>query len=208
MVRRVRALLAKAMSTEHEAEAATFEAKAQQLMARYAIEQRELRDSEEYGQSVLDFTDWGHAQYGVAALAALVAPIYGGYGVLWSVGDGKTGRAKIMATETQRTMIDVTLDHLLPQLRADILRDKPRSRKSYAIGWAQRVVDRLEDARDAAYIEVSGSTALVPSSSEAERLMREAITVSKSRTDFDGQQMNDGARAGEQADLGQEKIDA
>ena len=42
VIRRIEALLAKAASTDFQAEAEAFAAKAQELMARYLVEQHEL----------------------------------------------------------------------------------------------------------------------------------------------------------------------
>lgn len=206
-IEKARALLAKAADTDHEAEAQAFEAKALALMAKWDIEERDLRTvDDDHETLLLDFTYFGNAGSGAASLACFVAELFGAYGALWSVGDRRAGRVKMTGTPSQLQRTQLLIDHLLPQLRDNILRDRPRSRKSYSLGWAGRVRARLGQLVQAAY---AGEGALVPTSAAA----REAFVAANGPVHSLNSPINpiDAARgsvAGEEADLGGTRLTA
>jgi len=149
-IERIRGLLAKAASSEFDAEREAFEAKAMTLMAEHEIAERDLQTPSSIDQSMIDLTSFGRAGKGAACLAAWTAELLGGYAVLVSFRDGKSGRVQVYCTSTQRDRLDVLLDHLLPQLRAALTKDKPRSRMSYSLAWAVTVSNRLRESQSAA----------------------------------------------------------
>lgn len=201
---RVRSLLAKAASSEFEAESEAFEAKALALMAEHEIAERDLREPSSFGEDLIDLTSFGRAGKGAACLAAWLTDLFGGYAVLVSQRDRKTGRVLITSTPSQRERIDAMLDHLLPQLRAALTRDRPRSRMSYSVAWADRVMERLRVTHEAAY-EQRG--ALIPTNHEA----KAAFTAQHGRARSSGVRIDAesaaaGTAAGDVADLGFDRL--
>ena len=75
IIRRVNGLLAKANSSEHQAERETYEAKAQQLMTRYQIESSEFADTGPIEQRMIMISGWGNATRGVVSLHQCVATL-------------------------------------------------------------------------------------------------------------------------------------
>ena len=205
MVERVRAMLAKAASTDHEAEAATFEEHALRLMARWEIEERELRDAQPHDSFDIPCGHFGHAQTGAVLLVAGIARLFGGFAVRMSDGS-RRHTVRLTCTPTQFELASALIDHLLPQLMTDVNRDRPRSRRDYAVGWAQRVLERLDEAQARVYAE---SRALVPTTVAAERAYREQHgPVRRARTLRLGRDALTGADAGDRADLDQQRLDA
>ena len=203
-IERVRGLLAKAASSEFEAERAAFEDKAMALMAEHEIAERELQEPSSIGETMLDLTSFGRAGKGAACLAAWIADLLGGYAVLISRGDGKSGRVKVYCSSTQRERLDVLLEHLLPQLRSAMSKDKPRSRMSYSLAWAHAVLERLSDAYTAAY---ATHGALVPTNVEAKQAYREAHgTPGSMSLRVEAASAQAGKAAGHEADLGYERL--
>lgn len=204
MIERVRTLLAKAASSEFEAETEAFETKAFRLMADHEIEERELRKASDFDEHVVDLTAFGRAGKGAACLAAGLADLFGGYAVLWSIGDGRSGRVKLFCTPHQREQVDLLLDHLLPQLRASLTRDRPRSRMSYSMAWAGRVHERLRSAQEEVYRECR---ALVPTNVQARAAFEtEYGPARRQRPSIDPRSAISGDLAGTQADLNQQRL--
>ena len=76
VIDKVRAMLAKASSTDHEPEREAFEAKAQALITRYQIEARELSDAEsEVQERRIDVKTWSEATRGVIYLYGGIAEL-------------------------------------------------------------------------------------------------------------------------------------
>jgi hypothetical protein len=203
VVERVRAMLAKAASTDHEAEAATFEEHALRLMAAWEIEERELRDAQPHGSYDVPCGHFGNAQTGAVLLVAGVARLFGGFAVRLSDGH-RRHTVRLTCTPTQFELAGALIDHLLPQLMADVNRDRPRSRRDYSVGWTQRVLERLTEAQARVYTE---SNALVPTTEAAERAYREQHgSVRRARTLRVGLDAVAGAEAGERVDLDQHRL--
>ena len=205
-VEQVRVMLAKAASTEHEAEAETFEAKALEIMAEYEIEERELRDVSGYASEEIDLGMMGNAGTGAASLAIGLADLFGGAGVRGVV--DRKHYAKLHTTPSQRENVELMLDHLLPQMRNDLSRDRPRSRKSYSVGWAFRVLERLRAAQAVVYAQ---SNALVPTGDAARtdlyaQLNEQGVRVSTASVKVDGFDYQRGDAAGVEADLNQARV--
>jgi hypothetical protein len=202
IIRRVGALLAKANSSEHPAEREAYEAKAQELMTRYHIETAEFTDASPIEQRVVSVEGWGNATRGVVSLYQCVAALNR------CSGAGRTNRGTgVVYLFGRRTDLDLTLalvEYLLPQLRLAIISDKPRSRMSYAVGFASQVYTRLSAVQAKAAQE---SNALVPTNTEAAESMRSELHVTRGPSlSVHHDDLHSGTEAAANADLGQAKV--
>lgn len=210
MVERVRSLLAKAASSEFTSEAEAFEEKALSIMAEYEIAERELIDVRSVlDRTIIDLSHFKNGAWGAMELVGRLHTLFGGaYGVLQYT-DDLTGKrvyqAHVWSTPAAHEQAMLLAEHLLPQLRADMSRDKPRSRKTYSIAWAFRVHDRLSEAQERVY---SRSQALVPTTdaADAERDKHCRDREHSFRPDLLSGLAGD--RAGSEADLNQQRITA
>ncbi len=201
-VERVRAMLAKAAATDFEAEAQSFEEHALRLMAAYEIEERELRDSGTYESEHVPCHHFGNAQTGAVLLISGVARMFGAYPV--QVSHSGKFTVSLTATPPQFDLTMTLVDHLFPQLMADITRDRPRSRRDYSIGWATKVLTRLELTQHRVYAQTD---ALVPTTTDAEHAFKSKNgPARKGRRLTVGHEYNHGVTAGERADLNQQQL--
>ncbi len=211
LVAKVSALLAKAASTDHEPERRAFEAKAQALITHHQIDEAELGlGSGAMGERDVLVEGWGNATRGVVHLWAGVARL-NRCAVAHRTGRGWS-RVLLAGTEVDAELTSRLVEHLLPQLRLAILNDRPRSRMSYAIGWAHEVVDRLAEARQAAAAEAAsrrggGSpvevAALVPTNAAATDALAKGHQLRSERpATVDAGAYGSGMSAGQQADIG------
>ena len=204
IVDRVKALLAKADSTDHEPERQAFVAKAQQLITRHHIDEPELEESTAtIGEQRIAIDGWGNATRGVVNLYASVASR--NRCTAARTGDRNDTWIILFGSETDRRLTIALVEHLLPQLRHDLLRDKPRSRMSYAVGWSIEVADRLTAAQEA---EAATTMALVPTNEAAREALHARYSLGRARSAevrFD--EYGSGRRAGQNADIGHTKID-
>lgn len=217
LLTKVSALLAKAASTEHEPERRAFEAKAQALITRHQIDEAELGVAGSIGEREIVVDGWGNATRGVVHLWAGVARL-NRCAVAHQTSRGWS-RVLLAGTEVDAEITARLVEHLLPQLRLAVLRDRPRSRMSYAVGWAHEVVDRLAEARISAAAEVAAersgfgstevveTTSLVPTNTAAAEALAETHTLrSERRTAVDVGAYGSGVTAGQQADLGGDRL--
>jgi hypothetical protein len=207
LVAKVSALLAKAASTEHEPERRAFEAKAQALITHHQIDEAELGVAGALGEREVIVDGWGNATRGVVHLWAGVARL-NRCAVAHQTGRGWS-RLLLAGTDTDAEVTTRLVEHLLPQLRLAILNDRPRSRMSYAVGWAHEVVDRLSQAQMEAVAEAAAERsrtevmALVPTNTAAAEALAEAhLLRTERRTTVDVGAYGSGMSAGQQADLG------
>ena len=211
LVAKVSALLAKAASTDHEPERRAFEAKAQALITNHQINETELGlGSGAMGEREVLVEGWGNATRGVVHLWAGVARL-NRCAVAHRTGRGWS-RLLLAGAEVDAELTSRLVEHLLPQLRLAILNDRPRSRMSYAIGWAHEVVDRLEEARQAAAAEAASRRAgpgavdvasLVPTNTAAADALAQGHQLrSERRATVDAGAYGSGMSAGQQADIG------
>jgi hypothetical protein len=212
-VAKVSALLAKAASTEHEPERRAFEAKAQALITRHQIDEAELGTTAAIGEREVIVEGWGNATRGVVHLWAGVARL-NRCAVAHQTGRGWS-RILLAGTEVDAELTSRMVEHLLPQLRLTILNDRPRSRMSYAIGWAHEVIDRLTAARSTAAAEAAAErstsevAALVPTNTAAaESLARAHQLRTERRATVDVGAYGSGISAGQRADLGRGRLPA
>lgn len=204
---KIRALLAKANDdAATPAEAESYTAMAMRLMAKWDIAERDLRDHTPIEERSLDFTMFGRAQAGVARLAIRVARVFGCTGLLRHLGDGRPGRVVLFGRAGALDDAEMMIAHLVPQLMRDVARDRPRSRKSYAIAWADRVAGRLLELQEVVYAE---SHALVPTTIDAEVAMHERYHLGAA-PGFrpDGASSASGRLAAGSADLAQTRLPA
>ncbi len=204
---KIRGLLAKANNDgATPAEAESYTEAALRLMAKWNIAHRDLREHSVIEERSLDFTMFGRAQYGVARLAVMVARVFGCTGLRRELGDGNVGRVVLFGRAAALDDAEMLIHHLVPQLMRDVARDKPRSRKSYAVAWADRVAGRLVELQEVVYSE---SNALVPTTTDADRAMTERYSVVASpRFRADSASFHQGRAAGTDADLDQVRLDA
>ncbi len=207
LVNRVSALLAKAASTEHEPERRAFEAKAQALITHHQIDEAELGRADTLGEREVMVEGWGNATRGVVHLWAGVAEL-NRCAVAHRTGRGWS-RVLLAGTDVDAEVTCRLVEHLLPQLRLAILNDRPRSRMSYAIGWAHEVVGRLAEAQRLAAVEAAArraganASALVPTNTAATESLAKAHQLrSERRAAVDAGAYGSGLSAGQQADLG------
>lgn len=157
MLERVRALLAKAESTNFDAEAEAFMGKAQELMAKYAIDVAMVSAATADARSLaagvearrLHLDDPYAAQK--AQLLGAVASVNGGH-VVWHEG---WGFATVIGFPVELELTELTFTSLLVQMtramaNAGAAGGRSRSasfRRAFVLAYAQRVGERLEDAR-------------------------------------------------------------
>lgn len=203
LIAKVAALLAKADSTEHQPERDAFVAKAQAMITQHQIAQEELATSPDaVEERTIAVDGWGNATRGVVYLYSGIAELN-----RCSVGH-RTGRgwARIVlfGTEIDAEVTCHLVEHLLPQLRLAIVADRPRSRMSYAIGWAHEVLARLNEARNDA---AAASSALVPTNARADDALRSAHRLKTERRKLvDAAEYGSGIAAAAEVDLGQAQV--
>jgi len=206
VIDKVRAMLAKAARTDHEPEREAFEAKAQALITRYQIANRELDEADtEILERRIDIKTWGEASRGVIYLYGGIAELNRTSAAHRAVGDHS--QVILFGTEIDLDLVETMVRHLLPQLRTDMLLDAPSSRMSYAIGWAHEVLSRLIVAQEAAAAEFS---ALVPTNIAADEAMQKSyrLKTDAQTTMVDSAEYEFGASAAERADIGRVKLAA
>jgi Protein of unknown function (DUF2786) len=176
MLERVRALLAKAESTTFEAEADAFMGKAQELMARYAIDAAMVAAASALsGVSSLAagvqarrlHLDDPYAKEKAQLLGA-VASVNGGR-VVWHDG---WGFATVMGFPVELDLVELTFTSLLVQMTRAMATAgasggrtrSPAFRRAFVLSFAQRIQERLGEARHRASEEASAhyGGALVP----------------------------------------------
>ncbi len=159
MLDRVRALLAKAESTTFEAEADAFMGKAQELMARYAIDAAMVAAASALSgvaslasgvQARRLHLDDPYAPQKAQLLGA-VASVNGGR-VVWHDG---WGFATVMGFPVELDLVELTFTSLLVQMTKAMAAAgsgggrtrAPAFRRAFVLSFAQRIQERLEDAR-------------------------------------------------------------
>ncbi len=173
MLGRIRALLAKAESTEFPEEAEALTAKAQQLMTRYAVDSVVLEAGA--GHPLADEVRARRVhlvQPYAEAKVQLLTVVAAANGVR-SVWHDDVGMATVVGLPVDLELTELLFTSLLIQAtramtetgRADSARTRSASfRRSFLLAYALRIGERLEDARDAGTAEAQAATgtALVP----------------------------------------------
>ena len=216
---KVRALLAKAESTDFDAEAEAFTVKAQELMARHRIDRAVLEDASSRGDAPAGrrlFIDDPYAD-AKALLLQVICEANGGHGV-WSKG---MGFSTVFAFDDELDIIDDLFTSLLVQVTAALRREgskqdrwgrsrTTRFRRSFLVAFAHRIGQRLREATDAAVADAEAETgrSLVPVlASRAAAAQDAAADAFPEVTGFaasatDGEGWFAGTMFGDRADLG------
>jgi Protein of unknown function (DUF2786) len=218
---RIRALLAKAEATTFPEEADTFTAKAQELMARHAIDHAMLRaaataagasDVESRRIHVND--PYAEAK---ALLLSVVASANGGRAV-W---DHEHGFATVLAHATDLELVELLFTSLLVQAtqaagaagRVATRGRAPSFRRAFLTSYAVRIGDRLDEARRHVEHEAVAQhgAALLPvltaRQDEVDEAVRAAFPRLQSRAprSFDAQGWHAGTLAADLAELGTDR---
>jgi len=211
LINKIRALQAKAESSEHPAEKEAFAAKATELLTRYQISTSDLEETKEIGHVYFLRRGLKNATYGYCQLFWGIAPLFRCAALAsvselydWEEGRNvKTASIWLYGAADDIEMVRALVDDLLcPQMMAAVLRDKPRSRKSYVAGWATRIAIRLAQAQHD-FCEEQG--ALIPTNTEA-RKAAEAASSGSTKTVLDSDSVGAGYKAANNADLGQTRL--
>jgi hypothetical protein len=219
IVDRVRALLAKAVSTESPAEAEALNAKAQELMARYRIEQAVLAgEGSRAGRPTMVHVDIP-APHAVAKLRILGAVARANAcEVVWS---DRLRRASVFGFADDLAATETLFASLLVQATAAVARagtsrdswGRVRTvsfRRSFFIAFASRIALRLQEAVDATVdaMQATVGTDLVPllerRRAEVEAATREAFPrlVPLSQPTGNAEGWRSGTACADRADLG------
>lgn len=171
VLRKVRALLAKAESTEHPAEAETFSAKAQELISRHALERLVAEPGAAHGPAIVARRLWISAPY-VAAKGRLVGGIARANRCR-SVLSERIGFSTVVGDSRDLDAVELLTASPLLQAEAavrwhgaqrDLLgaSETTSFRRSFFVSYAFSIRDRLEKA-DTEAVATSGHAAeLVP----------------------------------------------
>ena len=211
IISRIRKLFAKAESTEFGPESEALTAKAFELLARHDLTEADLIEVDnDYGRRIIQLDHFGNAAHGACSLVVFLHRLQGAEGGIRVWNDLFTGKRRaeshVWATDSQHERAMLFVNYLLPQMRADLIRDKPRSRKSFSLGWASRVHQRLQELQQTAY---DGTNLPVPTTTAANRAMTDDLGGRPRNTgdyDVDARSYTSGIVAGGQADLNQERI--
>ncbi|MEU4512251.1 DUF2786 domain-containing protein [Nonomuraea wenchangensis] len=217
---RVRGLLAKAESTAYEAEAATFMAAAQSLMAKYSIDAAMLDAQPGGGDAPAGIRVGIDAPYEQpkAVLLNLVAEA-NRCRVIWSQ---ELGFATVMGFRADLSWVEMLFTSLLVQAQTALVNSGTRKhgngrsrnkafRQSFLSAFASRIGERLAEATAAAVSEESAGrgTDLVPVLAAREQEVEQAVErmfpnlVSHAiRTSWDREGWVAGRTAADQAGLG------
>lgn len=110
---RIRAILAKAESTEHEGEAAVFMAKAQELMEKYQVELFELHTEDPIGVTMGCEGQQGPPKY-KTDVQCYLARYYGCRGI--TTGTTKHWRVELVGPESARITTEIMTDFVWAQV--------------------------------------------------------------------------------------------
>lgn len=219
LLERIRALLAKAESTDFDAEAEAFTAKAQELMTRHRIDRAVLEGSASSGGGGAIGRRVGIDNPYPEAKTVLLGGI-AEVNACRAVWTKPFGFATVFGHPEDVDGVEELYTSLLLQANSALRKEGPRQdvwgrsstrrfRRSFLIGFAARIGRRLEEenARTVQSVEAETGTALVPLLDArlraADQAMRESFgrlnDMSLSASDREGYEL--GVRAANQAEL-------
>ena len=182
----IRALLATAEATDFEAEAATFTAKAQELMTKHSIDAAVLAASEVGATHRGVVSRRVHIDNPYADEKATFLSAIGDVNAVRSVWSPQAGFSTVMGFPVDVQLTDLLFTSLLVQAtRAsaeatahDRRLRTPSFKRAFLIAFADRVAERLEDARNhvAAEAQQQYGNALVPILADREAAVEAAYT--------------------------------
>jgi hypothetical protein len=181
---RVRALLAKAESTEFPEEAEALTAKAQELIARHAIDEALLRQAEDVGAPLLRRIT---VEDPYADAKALLLDRVASANRCRAVYDSRSGWVTAFGYPSALDAVELLAASLLAQATAELVRQGSRRdaggrsrtrsfRRSFLVGFALRIGERLRAATDAQGSSDERERALPVLSARAERI-DDAVTA-------------------------------
>lgn len=178
---RVRALLAKAESTQFPQEAEALSAKAQELMHRHAFERALLDDAEQRPQEATSIRIWLESPY-VEAKAQLIHSIAAANRCK-SIFESRLGFVSLVGTPLDLDITELLATSLLVQASRAMLAEgrhvsrtgtsRTRSfRQSFLIAYAARIGERLEEA---AASELVADERLLPVLADRSRVVEDTF---------------------------------
>ena len=214
----IRALLAKAEGTEFEAEAESFTAKAQELMTKHSIDAAVLAASE-VGAAHRGVTSRRvHIDNPYADEKATFLSAIGEVNGVRSVWSPQAGFSTVMGFPVDVQLTDLLFTSLLVQatraMSEATARDRrlstPSFKRAFLIAFADRVAERLEEARDhvATAAQQQYGSALVPILADRKEAVESAYTEAfPNVTMMPARRLNAhgwhaGRAAGDRADIG------
>ena len=183
---RIRGLLAKAESTDFEAEAEALTAKAQELMARHAIDVAMLRPSGAAGPGSAVVARRLHLDDPHAEAKAAIVQAVGSANGVRVVLMPALGIATMVGMPGDLDAVELLVTSLLLQAgraladAVHVAGARGRStayRRGFLYSYAQRIEERLSEARDAARVEATATygTALAPVLADREAAVDRAV---------------------------------
>ena len=171
LLAKVRALLAKAESTEYDEEAEALSAKAQELVSRHALERLLAEEKTDDAQPTVARRIWIDPPY-VFAKALLVGAVADANGCR-SVISERLGFCTVVGGEADLDTVDVLVTSLLVQASGAMRRhgrqldrsgtSRTRSfRQSFLVAYAGRIRERLQATADEAVHSTGRAGELVP----------------------------------------------
>jgi hypothetical protein len=156
LLERVRALLAKAESTTFEQEAEAFTAKAQELIARHALDEALLHAVEDVGESAIRRI---HLDDPYLDAKAMLVTAVGGANRCRTVQTDVFGWVTVFGFEQDLDAVELLSTSLLAQATAAMVRHGPQRdgrgrsrtrsfRRAFLLGFGQRIGHRLERATE------------------------------------------------------------
>lgn len=193
VLRRIRALLAKAESTEFPEEAEALSSKAQALMTKFSLDQAMVAaesagvSAGAAGAHASARRVWLRAPYLNAK--ALLASVVATANRAQAVSDTRTGYVTIVGAEGDLALVELLVTSLLLQADRAMLAASPSARagghsrtrswrQSFLVSYATRIGQRLSEASEASMAEYDADTSarLLPALAVRDRAVRQLVT--------------------------------
>ena len=217
LINKIKALFAKAESTEHEAEAEAFTAKAQELLARHNLDRRSLGedvDGHEIIEIRVPLTQNAYMRARVLLLDAVSEP--NGVFVAYQSKDRRLGtgayakmRGRADTVEMVHmlfTQIDGMVSSRAARITSDGVTDTRTLRRSYVMGFAATVRERLEAANAKVDAETEEGTLLPMIASDLARSRAGVRTRTAKVAGIHAEAYANGQSDGHGADIGQTRV--
>jgi hypothetical protein len=181
LVARVRALLAKAESTTFEQEAEAFTAKAQELIARHAIDEALLRERGDVGDAAVRRI---HVDDPYADAKGMIVGAVGAANRCRSVHSDGFGWVTVFGFDHDLDAVELLAVSLLAQATAAMVRHGPRRdasgrsrtrsfRRAFLLGFARRIGQRLREVTEE-QVTASDDGSLAPVLAARDEVVRAA----------------------------------
>jgi hypothetical protein len=210
-LRTIRALLAKAESTEFEAESESFMAKAQELMTRHSIDLAILAAAAHGGSATIGVESRRvHVENPYADEKSVLLHVIAEANGAKAIWMPDVGIATVMGDPVDLRLTDVMFTSLLLQAQRFSDRRTPRFRRAFFLAFASRVGERLEESRKVATAEaeIEYGSALAPVLAHKATAVEEAYraafpdAVTRERRTVDAAGWYAGRDAANRADIG------